>query len=170
MDKDIVESVNLGNLHNEFIYNAMIVFLIIIIILIIYNIYNYNYNHDVDAIYLTENMSNGTLTQLYANDAQDVNLKGNVDNLATGNFLLNWNQPTRLTNIIPNRGQLFVPNTTMNDSTDDNHNLYVNLKTGKLFHPDNTKYYPDSYVGSYYINPNPDIMEPLPVIPPSNRV
>lgn len=166
MDKDIVESVNLENLHNDFIYNAMIIFFIIIIILIIYNVYNYNSDSDKDAIYLTENMTNGTLTQLYANDAQDVNLKSNVDNLATGNFLLNWNNSTRLTNRIPNRGQLVVPN----DSVDDNNNSYVNLKTGKLFHPNNTIYYPDSYVGSYYINPNPDIMKPLPIIPPSNRV
>jgi hypothetical protein len=57
-------------------------------------------------------MSGGTLTQLFAQDAQDIYLKGNVDQLATGNFMLYWNQPTRVAsgysygNGVPNRGQL----------------------------------------------------------------
>lgn len=45
---------------------------------------------------MVENMSPGVVTQMYAQDAQDTYLKGNVDQLATGNFLLNWNQPTRI--------------------------------------------------------------------------
>jgi hypothetical protein len=35
---------------------------------------------------------------------------------------------------------------------------------------DSLVYYPDSYVGSYFINPRPDIMKPYPVIPPSRTV
>jgi hypothetical protein len=69
-------------------------------------------------------MSGGTLTQLFANDMQDTYLKGNVDQLATGNFLLHWNQPTRIAsgygfnNGVPNRGQLLstIPNISVNPS------------------------------------------------------
>lgn len=73
----------------------------------------------------TEHMSGGTLTQLFANDMQDTYLKGNVDQLATGNFLLHWNQPTRIAsgygfnNGVPNRGQLLstIPSISVNPST-----------------------------------------------------
>lgn len=51
-----------------------------------------------------ENMSGGTLTQLFSNDSQDTYLKSNVDNLATGQFDLYWNQPTRIANTFLNRG------------------------------------------------------------------
>jgi hypothetical protein len=65
-----------------------------------------------------ENMSGGTLTQLFANDSQDVYLKGNVDKLATGNFDLYWNQPTRVANTYLNRGSplptFILPDTPMN--------------------------------------------------------
>jgi hypothetical protein len=63
-----------------------------------------------------EHMSGGTLSQMFANDMQDINLTGGnmgiVDQTATGNFLLNFNHPTRIAsgsgygNGAPNRGQL----------------------------------------------------------------
>jgi ribosomal protein S8 len=43
-------------------------------------------------------MTNGTLTQLFANDTQDMYLKSNIDKYASGDFQLNWNHPTKLTN------------------------------------------------------------------------
>ena len=139
MNTEKTESINFED-YNDHIFNGLIIFLVIIIILIIYNIYNYNCNYNNSNIQQeVENMTAGTLTQLYANDQQDLYLKGNVDNLATGNFMLNWNQPSRLTDIVPNRGLLLVPNDNVNK---------------KVF-------YPDSYVGSYYTDPKPDIMKPL---------
>lgn len=65
-----------------------------------------------------ENMSGGTLTQLFAQDSQDVYLKGNVDKLATGNYTLFFNQPTRVANTFQNRGSplssFVLPDTPMN--------------------------------------------------------
>lgn len=65
-----------------------------------------------------ENMSGGTLTQLFAQDSQDVYLKGNVDKLATGNYNLFFNQPTRVANTFMNRGSplpsFILPDTPMN--------------------------------------------------------
>lgn len=65
-----------------------------------------------------EGMSGGTLTQLMAQDSQDVYLKSNVDKLATGNFDLYWNQPTRVANTFQNRGTplptFILPDTPMN--------------------------------------------------------
>jgi hypothetical protein len=154
-----------------------------------------------------EHMSSGTLTQLFANDVQDTYLKSNVDQLATGNFNLFWNQPTMVANSLSNRGEL-LPNSIMNGSLiekdmniEDNaepvgmhkkscstcgkrlSNLqmlsgngaggerlgqgfidpstlkpFVNLENGEVV-------YPDSYVGSYYTDPVPDIMKPYPYIP-----
>lgn len=65
-----------------------------------------------------ENMSGGTVAQMFAQDSQDVYLKGNVDRLATGNFNLFWNQPTREANVFQNRGQplysILLPDTPKN--------------------------------------------------------
>lgn len=65
-----------------------------------------------------EGMSGGTMAQMFAQDSQDVYLKGNVDKLATGNFNLFWNQPTREANVFQNRGQplysILLPDTPMN--------------------------------------------------------
>jgi hypothetical protein len=65
-----------------------------------------------------EGMSGGTLTQLFAQDSQDVYLKSNVDKIATGNWDLYWNQPTRIANTYMNRGSplstFILPNTPMN--------------------------------------------------------
>lgn len=65
-----------------------------------------------------EGMSGGTVAQLFAQDSQDVYLKGNVDKLATSNFDLFWNQPTRQAMTFQNRGQplysILLPKTPMN--------------------------------------------------------
>lgn len=65
-----------------------------------------------------ENMSGGTLTQLFAKDSQDVYLNNNVDRIATGNWTLAFNQPTRVANTFMNRGSplgsLVLPDTSMN--------------------------------------------------------
>ena len=90
----------------ESIYKSSIGENIIILILILVLVLIYFFSKYI------EPMSGGTLTQLFAQDAQDIYLKGNVDQLATGNFMLYWNQPTRVAsgyswgNGVPNRGQL----------------------------------------------------------------
>jgi len=66
-----------------------------------------------------EGMSGGTVAQMFAQDSQDVYLKGNVDKIATGNFDLFWNQPTRQgMNAFQNRGyplySILLPDTPMN--------------------------------------------------------
>lgn len=65
-----------------------------------------------------EGMSGGTLTQLMAQDSQDIYLKSNVNKLATGNFDLFWNQPTRVANTFMNRGSplssIYLPDTDIN--------------------------------------------------------
>ena len=65
-----------------------------------------------------EGMSGGTLTQLFAQDAQDVYLKSNVDGIATGDYNLMFNDPTRITYSFQNRGSplpsIYLPDTSMN--------------------------------------------------------
>jgi hypothetical protein len=79
-----------------------------------------------------EGMSGGTLAQMFAQDSQDVYLKGNVDKLATGNATLMFNQPTRQLNTFQNRGQpmysILLPDTSMNPTNDimEVSNNYVN--------------------------------------------
>jgi hypothetical protein len=55
---------------------------------------------------LLEHMTAGTLTQLFAVDAQNKALNGDVDQTATGNYNLFWGQPSRVASTYPNRGQL----------------------------------------------------------------
>ena len=90
----------------------LLIFIIVIIIIVIIIIIWTNLN------LFKEGMSNGTLTQLFANDSQDVYLKSNIDKLATGNFDLFWNQPTRVANTFMNRGSplptFILPDTPMN--------------------------------------------------------
>ena len=87
-----------------------------------------------------EGMTGGTLTQLMAQDSQDVYLKSNVDKLATGNFDLFWNQPTRVANTFMNRGtplpSIYLPDTSMNPTKDpvivsNNYTDYILNKTKK---------------------------------------
>lgn len=68
-----------------------------------------------------ENMSGGTVAQMFAQDSQDVYLKSNVDKLATGNFNLMFNMPTRQgMNVFQNRGyplySILLPDTSMNST------------------------------------------------------
>lgn len=66
-----------------------------------------------------EGMMNGAIvSQLMAQDSQDVYLKSNVDKLATGNVTMMFNQPTRVLNTYMNRGSplysIVLPDTPMN--------------------------------------------------------
>ncbi len=213
-------------------YWLLIIITIGIIIFII------NKNNKENAKEQKEHMTAGTLTQMFANDGQDTYLKGDVNNIATGNFNLYWNQPTKIAGTYPNRGQLLPsvvlpmvaalennndPNTTgielttneaerkaynellqrvyknkmeklqkyiddpkANDMLQTNcgENCYVNpaacgnghggYRLGSNFVEASTAkpfvslqgnvYYPDEYVGQYWIQPVPDIMKPLPVV------
>lgn len=102
-----------------------------------------------------EHMSGGTLSQMYAQDMQDTYLKGNVDQLATGNYLLHWNHPTRIAsgygfgNGTPNRGQLLSTIPQVNPKSDGL--VSVNVP-GILSPADNTVFprvNPKSTVSSY---------------------
>jgi len=99
-------NINYGKSDKSFNFFLLIVIITIFVIIIIpWNTFQ-------------ENMSAGTVTQLYANDSQDVYLKSNVDKLATGNFDLYWNQPTMVANTYLNRGtplpSIILPDTQMN--------------------------------------------------------
>lgn len=128
--------------------DVRIIFTLIVIIIFIFIFLKGN---------MVENMSPGVVTQMYAQDAQDTYLKGNVDQLATGNFLLNWNQPTRLATgsyyytTGPNRGALLK-------------NLCYKCKKEKCCCKDGPVYYPMGYPGNYFEFPTPDINYPLPYI------
>lgn len=172
----ITDTVNLKpSTNNEIFTTYLIIFFFISIIVLI--LYNLSYN---DKTNKQENMTNGTLTQLFANDTQDMYLKSNIDKYASGDFQLNWNHPTKLTNGMTNRGKLYnrdilVNNPielTKNNLDDDNQSngscrcsksnkQYVNVNNGSLF-------YPDAYTGNYYVDPIPDVNKPYPVIPSSN--
>lgn len=87
-----------------------------------------------------EGMSGGTLTQLFAQDSQDVYLKSNVDKIATGNAFLYWGMPTRVLNTFQNRGtplpSIYLPDTSMNPTKDpviasNNYTDYILNKTAK---------------------------------------
>jgi len=125
-----------------------LIFAIIILIIFIFIFTNGN---------IVENMSPGVVTQMYAQDAQDTYLKGNVDQLATGNFLLNWNQPTRLATgsyyytTGPNRGALLK-------------NLCYKCKKEECDCKNGPVYYPMGYPGDHFEFPTPDINYPLPYI------
>lgn len=107
-----IPELSLGKSDKIFNFFMFIILIIIFFIIVIpWNNLKINNNEQ-------ENMSGGTLTQLYSNDSQDVYLKSNVDKLATGNFDLFWNQPTRVANTFQNRGTplptIILPNTSMN--------------------------------------------------------
>jgi len=84
-----------------------------------------------------EHMSGGTITQLMAQDSQDVYLKNNVDKLATGNYNLFWNQGTREANVYQNRGQplysIILPDSSMNPTNNvlEVSNNYIDNKVNK---------------------------------------
>ncbi len=129
-------------------FDLRIIFIVIVIIVFIFIFWNSGN---------IEEMSPGVVTQMYAQDAQDTYLKGNVDQLATGNFLLNWNQPTRLATgsnyftIGPNRGAL------LKNRCSSCRKRNCNCKNGPV-------YYPNAYTGNYFEFPTPDINYPLPYI------
>lgn len=189
------------------------VIILIILIVIFYVVIKYYLVHYKNNS--TENMTSGTLTQLYANDSQDTYLKSNVNNSATGDFSLFWNQPTRVANTFMNRGSPLqsvqvssnnISQESSNNISQDNSKIrpynihdYSNLLYDNLLYnkncidepascgggpggfrlgedfvqPTNTNqyinlngnlFYPDSYVGSYFAEPNFDINKPFPVI------
>jgi len=128
--------------------DSKLILIIVVLIIIVFIFFRSNN---------VENMSPGVVTQMYAQDAQDTYLKGNVDQLATGNYLLNWNQPTRLATgsyyytTGPNRGALLK-------------NLCYKCKKQECDCKDGPVYYPMGYPGDYFEFPTPDINYPLPYI------
>lgn len=105
----------------NFLEGSNLLKLLIIIAIFILIIGNWQYQST------KEHMSGGTLTQLYAQDAQDVNLKSNVDQIATGDYNLYWNQQYRVANTFHNRG-LSLPSVFVNETTIDNNQKKENKK------------------------------------------
>jgi hypothetical protein len=131
---DISEpSISLGKSDKAFNFFMFIILIIIFFIIVVpWDKLGFNSKK--------EGMSGGTLTQLMAQDSQDVYLKSNVDKLATGNFDLYWNQPTRVANTFMNRGtplpSIYLPDTSMNPTKDpviasNNYTDYILNKTAK---------------------------------------
>jgi hypothetical protein len=54
-------------------------------------------------------MAPGVIDQLFAKDAQDTYINSNINNLASADFELYWNNPSRITDVLPNRGALVLP-------------------------------------------------------------
>jgi thiol-disulfide isomerase/thioredoxin len=132
----------------ESMCDSRLIFIIVVIIIFLFIFFRGN---------TVENMSPGVVTQMYAQDAQDTYLKGNVDQIATGNYLLNWNQPTRLATGTyyyetgPNRGALLK-------------NLCYKCNKKNCDCKNGPVYYPMGYPGDYFEFPTPDINYPLPYI------
>lgn len=126
-------SISLGKTDKPFNFFMFIILVIIFFIIII----------PWDKLGLTskkEGMTGGTLTQLFAQDSQDVYLKSNVDKLATGNAFLYWNMPTKVLNSFQNRGtplpSIYLPDTSMNPTKDpiiesNNYTDYILNKSAK---------------------------------------
>lgn len=126
-------SISLGKSDKAFNFFMFIILIIILFIIIV----------PWDKLGLTnttECMSGGTLTQLFAQDSQDVYLKSNVDKLATGNAFLYWNMPSRVLNTFQNRGSplpsIYLPDTSMNPTKDhviasNNYTDYILNKSAK---------------------------------------
>lgn len=131
---DISEpSISLGKSDKPFNFFLFIIIIIIFFIIIV----------PWDKLGLTskkEGMSGGTLTQLFAQDSQDVYLKSNVDKIATGNAFLYWGMPSRVLNTFQNRGtplpSIYLPDTSMNPTKDpviasNNYTDYILNKSAK---------------------------------------
>lgn len=119
MNKDISYDTNIEN--TQFVDNSNIFILLVVfaVLILLWASFSEDYQYDDEN---KEHMSGGTLTQLYAQDAQDVNLKSNVDQLATGQFDLYWNQPTMVANTFQNRGQSLPVVYVNNNITETNKN------------------------------------------------
>lgn len=133
---DISEpSISLGKSNKPFNFFMFIILIVIFFIIIV----------PWDKLGLNskkEGMSGGTLTQLFAQDSQDVYLKSNVDKIATGNAFLYWNMPSRVLNTFQNRGSplpsIYLPDTSMNPTKDpiivsNNYTDYILNKTAKSY-------------------------------------
>jgi hypothetical protein len=111
MDSILESQSDFSNLLNDKSNNVLVIFIIILGILIIWLFIRNNNQLNKEN---KEHMSGGTLTQLFAKDSQDIYLNSNVDKLATGNYSMFWNEPTRVANTFLNRGSplptLVLPN------------------------------------------------------------
>lgn len=88
-----------------------------------------------------ETMTGGTLSQLMAQDSQDVYLTSNGGAIKTGNYTNFWNQPTKIANTYQNRGTplptFILPDTPMNPNpyavvASNNYTDYILNKTAKI--------------------------------------
>jgi hypothetical protein len=119
--------------------------IIIVVAVIIYFWWNLFYNDCAGTKNQTnktnnenlEHMSAGTLTQMFAVDAQNKALNGDVNELATGNYNLYWGQPSRVASTYPNRGQLLPATMISRVAAEQNgnnpNNLDINLNYDQTY-------------------------------------
>ena len=126
-------SISLGKSDKAFNFFMFIILIIILFIIIV------PWN-DLGLNSKKEGMSGGTLTQLFAQDSQDMYLTSNNMDAKTGNFNLFFNQPTRVANTFMNRGtplpSIYLPDTSMNPTKDpiiasNNYTDYILNKSAK---------------------------------------
>jgi len=128
--------INLGKNDKGFNFLMFIIVLIVFVIIVV--------PWDKLGSKKIEGMSGGTVAQMFAQDSQDVYLKGNVDNIATGNATLFFNQPTRELNTFQNRGQpmysILLPDTNSNSSPNMlqvSNNYVNNIINNEVYKKDN---------------------------------
>lgn len=131
-DNISVPKISFGKEDRGFNFLMFIIVLIVFVIIVI--------PWDKLGSKMLEGMSGGTMSQMFAQDSQDVYLKSNVDKIATGNATLFFNQPTRQLNTFQNRGQplysILLPDTPMNPTRNmlEVSNNYVDNIIGNEVH------------------------------------
>jgi hypothetical protein len=101
---------------NEMSFGTVAICIIVVIVVILFVTKFFD---------VREGMSGGTLTQLFAQDAQNANLNSASQGIQSGDFDLFWNNPTRITNGGTQRGtpmpKIALPDTDMSPmKTQDN--------------------------------------------------
>lgn len=112
--------------NGKYFWSCFCLIVVVFVIVIIYLILKPSKNSSSD-----EPMTSGTLTQLFATDAQNKALNGDIDGTAAGNFNLYWGQPTRVASTYPNRGQLLpatiISQVAAEQNGNDPNKLDINL-------------------------------------------
>ena len=79
-------------------YNIVVIVVVFYVIYVLYKYFSYSENF----------MSTGVISDLFGKDIQDLNLNSGVKNIASGNYNLMWNNPSRITDTLPNRGGFYL--------------------------------------------------------------
>jgi len=111
----------------------IVVLFVIVIVILIFKTSKNSSSDEPENKNIKETMTSGTLTQLFATDAQNKELNGDINGTATGNFNLYWGQPTRVASTYPNRGQLLpatiISQVAAEQNGNDPNKLDINLNS-----------------------------------------